>query len=108
MDSRINETTRELQRNSERIDSLQYSFSELHGETQEAAAIAITLGGLRIPHGKDRAVSVRFGNFGSGNAIGALGALRLSEDPDVALDFGFSYGFEYSQTGVTAGLTWSW
>ena len=83
-------------------------MSKLRGETQEAAAIAITLSGLRIPYGKDKAIALRFGNFMGGNAIGTLGALRLSDDPDVAVDFGVSYGFEYSQTGVTAGLTWSW
>ncbi len=108
MNSRIDETTRELQQNNDRMESLQFSVGKLRGETQEAAAVAISLSGLRIPHGKDKAIAVRFGSFGSGNAIGALGALRLSDDPDMAIDFGVSYGFEYSQKGFTAGLTWSW
>ena len=83
-------------------------LSDLRDETQEATAIAIALGGLRVPYGKENAFSMRLGNFRSGNAVAAAGAFRLSTDPDVVLDFGAAWGVEYHQTGITAGITWSW
>lgn len=83
-------------------------LNDLRDETQEATALAIALGGLRIPYDKDNAFSMRLGNFRSGNAIAAAGAFRLSADPNVVLDIGAAWGVEYHQTGVSAGITWSW
>ena len=63
---------------------------------------------MRLPYDKDRAFSIRIGTYKGETAIGALGAFRLSTDPDVTLDFGGAFGIEHSQKGVTAGITWSW
>lgn len=91
-----------------RIDSLRIDIAGLRDESQEATAIAIALGGLRIPYDKDQAFSMNIGNFRGKNAVSAQGAFRLSADPDVVVDIGAAHGLEYHQTGFKAGITWSW
>ena len=94
------------------INSLQQSFDGLQAESREGTAIAITLGGMHVPDGRERAITLRLGNFRSGNAIAAGGAFRLPDSqptgPDVVVDFGISHGLEYSQNGGSVGITWSW
>ena len=51
---------------------------------------------------------MRFGQFMGETAIAAQGAFRVSSDPDVTVDVGAAYGIHYSQSGFTAGFTWSW
>ncbi len=96
-----------LEQYGSQIGSLHLSFDELRAESHEATAIAIALGGVRIPRNQQGAFSLRLGNFRSGNALAAAGAFRLPESP-VVIDLGISHGFEYSQTGFAAGVTWSW
>lgn len=97
------------------IDSLRLSFDELRAESHEGTAIAIALGGMQIPYSKDAAFSLRLGHYRSGFAISAAGAFRLSagsfflpEDVSTVVDLGIAQGLDYSQTGSTAGITWSW
>ena len=90
------------------VRALRIDLDDLRDESQEAAAIAIALGGLRIPYDKDRAFSMRIGHFRGESAIAAQGAFRLDTDPDVVFNIGAAHGIEYSQTGFTAGITWSW
>ena len=98
----------EINNNRERIRTLRIDLDNLSDESQEATAIAIALGGLRIPYDKDRAFSMNIGSFRGENAIAAQGAFRLSTDPDVVIDLGAAHGIEYNQTGFKAGITWSW
>ena len=105
-----------------RIDSLQLSFEGLRAESHEGTAIAISLGGMQIPHGKDSAFSLRLGHYRSGLAVAASGAFRLppgafslpdgtfglTGDVATVVDFGVAHGMEYSRTGSTAGITWGW
>ncbi len=80
----------------------------MHSQSREGTAIALSLGGLRIPIDKDSAFAVRYGQFEGELAFSAQGAFRLSSDPDVAVDVGAAYGVNHRQTGITAGFTWSW
>ncbi len=105
---RIDEMLKGLDGYGSSLDSLQHSFSRLRSESHEGTAIAIALGGMRLPQDKDRAISLRLGHFRSKSAIAAGGAFRLLEEPNVVLDFGISQGLDYSQTGGSAGITWSW
>ena len=98
-----------------RIDSLQLSFEGLRAESHEGTAIAISLGGMQIPHGKNSAFSLRLGHYRSGLAVAASGAFSLptrtfglTEDVTTVVDFGVAHGMEYSRTGSTAGITWGW
>ena len=98
-----------------RIRSLQLSFNELRAESHEGTAIAIALGGMHIPHGKDRAFALRLGHYRSGLAVSAAGAFRLPPSAlglpqavTTVVDLGVAHGMEYSRTGSTAGITWGW
>ena len=98
----------EINNNRERIHSLHIGLNDLRDESREATAVAIALGNLRIPYEKDRAFSIRIGHFMGENAIAAQGAFRVSKEPDVVIDLGIGQGAKYSQTGVSAGITWAW
>ena len=92
--------------NAEQIAAINDSLDTLRYETREGVAISIALSGIDIPDGKKRAVSVRFGHFEGENAVAVGAAYRASEN--VKVDFGFSHGASYSQTGFSAGITLGW
>ena len=105
---RITEFTERSENNSNRLEKLRIDLGGLRDRSREGTAMALALGGLRIPYNKDRSFSMRFGQFMGETAIAAQGAFRVSEDPDVTVDVGAAYGVHYSQSGFTAGFTWSW
>ncbi len=105
---RITELVKQADDNSGRIEKLRIELGGLRDKSREGTAMALALGGLRIPYNKDKSFSMRFGQFMGETAIAAQGAFRVSSDPDVTVDVGAAYGVHYSQSGFTAGFTWSW
>ena len=81
-------------------------IATLRSESQEGTAVAIALGGLRMPANKDNALSLRYGRFENEQAIAAQAGFRLRDN--LTVDFGVSHGFEYSQRGYSAGFVLSW
>lgn len=61
-----------------------------------------------VPDGMGGAFTVRLGHLEGESAISAHAAFRLPAEPELILDFGAAQGLEHSQTGFTAGFTWSW
>ena len=98
----------QVYRDSRIVESLRADFNQLRSESREATAISLALGGLRVPYDRDGAFSMRFGHFRGESAIAAQAAFRLSSDPDTVVDIGAAHGIEYSQTGFSAGVTFSW
>ena len=90
------------------IDSLRADFDGLRDESREAGAVAISLGGMVIPDGKGGAFTLRLGHLGGESAISAHAGIRLPSESEITLDFGAAQGLRHSQTGFTAGFTWSW
>ncbi len=94
---------------------MQLSFNDLRAELHEETAMAIALGGMRIPYNKERAFSVRLGHYRSGNAIASAAAFRLPAGalflPDTIsseVNVGIAYGFDYSQTRLSMSFAWRW
>lgn len=93
----------------QRIESLRHSLNELRSESHQETAIAIALGGVRIPYDNDAAFGVRLGQFRSANAVAATGAFRLPEETGGAVaKVGVAYGFDQPQTRMKVSLTWRW
>ncbi len=92
--------------NREDIEGLQYQFHRLRGETREATAIAIALGGVDVPIDRDRTVTVQFGHYEGDNAVALGAAFRLNENWQT--EVGASLGLRYKQTGFRAGMTYEW
>jgi hypothetical protein len=81
------------------------AFREID-KTTEGVAVAIALGGLVLPQGKDFAVGANFGYFDSKQAFAAQTALRLN---DVLLvNGGVGLGMNTSQMGGRVGLMAAW
>ena len=97
-----------MDRHGRRIDSLQLAFEDLRAESHEGTAIAIALGSMHIPRGRDRAFGLRLGHYRSGDAIAAAGAFRLPERTRAEVKVGVAYGFDYAQTRMNASVTWRW
>lgn len=90
------------------IESLQADFGGLRDESHEAGAVAISLGGMVIPDGRGGAFTMRIGHLRGESAISAHAGIRLPSESDLTVDFGVARGLRHSQTGLTAGFTWSW
>ena len=97
-----------MDRHDRRIESLQLSFDNLRTESHEGAAMAIALGGMRIPDNRDLALGVRLGHYRSADAIAAAGAFRLPETTRAVVRVGVAYGFEQSRTRMSASIVWRW
>ncbi len=91
-----------LQQNWQEIQSVRGEYADFQNEANEGTAIAIALGGFRIPHDKDNAFSLRFGHFEGQSAVAAQTAIRLFSK--VTFGMGVAHGLEYSQTGYAANL----
>ena len=78
----------------------------LEEELQEGSAVAISMGGFRIPNGRERALSLRFGHFEESNALSVQYGQYLRDN--LVLELGFGMGLEYQQTGYAAGLIYGW
>ena len=95
-----------VQGNTDAALGFQRRVRALEGELQEGSAVAISMGGFQIPNGRERALSLRFGNFEDGNALSVqYGALLRDE---LVLELGFGIGLDYNQTGYAAGLVYGW
>ena len=78
----------------------------LEQELREGTAVAISLGGFRIPNGREQALSLRFGYFEEGTALSAQYGRYLRDD--LVLELGVGIGLDYQQTGYAAGLVYGW
>ena len=78
----------------------------LEQELREGTAVAISLGGFRIPNGRKQALSLRFGYFEEGQALSLQYGQYLRDD--LVLELGAGIGLDYQQTGYAAGLIYGW
>lgn len=85
-----------------RIDS---AFREID-KTTEGVAVAIALGGLVLPQGKNFALGANFGYFDSKQAFAAQTALRLNEL--LMVNGGLGLGLDTSQVGGRVGVMAAW
>jgi hypothetical protein len=86
----------------QRIDS---AFRAID-RTTEGVAVAIALGGLVLPQGKDFAVGANYGYFDSKQAFAAQTALRLNDV--LLLNGGVGLGLDTSQLGGRVGVMAAW
>lgn len=81
------------------------AFREID-KTTEGVAVAIALGGLVLPQGKDFAIGANFGYFDSKQAFAAQTALRLNDV--LMLNGGVGLGTDTSQIGGRVGVMAAW
>jgi hypothetical protein len=81
------------------------AFREID-KTTEGVAVAIALGGLVLPQGKDFAISANFGFFDSKQAFAAQSAMRLNDI--LILNGGLGLGMQSSQLGGRVGVMAAW
>ena len=75
-------------------------------ENTEGVAVAIAMGGIAIPQGKDFAVSANMGFYDSRQAFAAQSAIRLDET--FTLNGGVGIGLNNNKVGGRIGVTAAW
>lgn len=85
-----------------RLDS---AFDRIE-ENEEGIAIAIALGGLTLPSGKDFAVGANVGFYGGKEAMAAQTAIKLTDN--LILNGGIGVGLEESKVGGRIGFMAAW
>jgi hypothetical protein len=85
-----------------RLDS---AFDRIE-ENEQGIAIAIALGGLTVPAGKDFAVGANVGFYGGKEAMAAQTAIKLTDG--LVLNGGIGVGLEEAKVGGRVGLMAAW
>jgi hypothetical protein len=75
-------------------------------ENAEGIALAIALGGIALPQGKDFAVAANLGFYDGHEAFAAQAAIKL--DNTLTLNGGIGTGFEHSKVGGRVGIMAAW
>jgi hypothetical protein len=86
----------------ERINA---AFEEID-RNSEGIAVAIAMGGLALPSGKDFAVGANLGFYDDKQAVAAQTAIRL--DDNVQLNAGVGVGFDHNKVGGRVGIMAAW
>jgi hypothetical protein len=81
------------------------AFKEID-ETKEGIAVAIALGGIALPQGKNFAIAGNVGFYDSKEAFAAQTAIRL--DQTFTLNGGVGVGFDDSKVGGRVGIMAAW
>lgn len=85
-----------------RIDS---AFDRIE-ENEEGIAIAVALGGLTLPAGKDFAIGANLGFYGGKEAMAAQTAIKLTDN--LILNGGIGVGLEETKVGGRIGFMAAW
>jgi hypothetical protein len=92
--------------NKQYVDAgLNAAFKEID-ETKEGIAVAIALGGIALPQGKNFAIAGNLGFYDSKEAFAAQTAIRL--DQNITFNGGVGVGFEDSKVGGRVGIMAAW
>ncbi len=84
---------------------LNEAFKKIDDNT-EGIAVAIALGGIALPQGKNFAVAANLGFYDGKEAIAAQTAIRL--DQTFTLNGGVGAGFENNKVGGRVGVMAAW
>jgi len=75
-------------------------------ENTEGIAVAIALGGIAIPEGKNFALAANLGFYDGKEALAAQTAIRL--DPNVTFNGGVGVGLDNNKVGGRVGIMTAW
>ena len=75
-------------------------------QSNEGIALAIAMGGLMMPAGKDFALGANFGFYEDKQAIAAQAAIRL--DDTLTLNAGIGLGLDSNTVGGRVGFVAAW
>jgi hypothetical protein len=86
-------------------DRINQAFRQID-ENTEGIAVAIAMGGLTLPQGKDFALGANVGFYDDKQAAAAQAAIRLNEV--VSFNAGVGVGFDNNKVGGRVGFMAAW